>query len=121
MDRVRERMNISAMGNQFKEWAEVYFGLESTNVNKLISRTDAFKDFEMETGTKRWSTKQFTKALKAFCKNADWVYALNPPSLQNSQKRITRTVNNKTMEMIYVRTYFDDMQGVEPINAEMYT
>ncbi len=104
LHKVHERMNISTMGNQFREWAEVYFSPEGVNVDKELIKENVIKDFISGTNVKGWSTKQFTKALTAFCKNADYIYQLNPPILQNSGKRIVRNIAGKTTEMIYLRT-----------------
>lgn len=104
MKKVHERMNIATMGNQFRDWAEVYFSPDSMNVDRQLVRSRVMKDFETDTNLQKWTTKQFTKAINAFAKNAPWVYELNPPSLQNSGKRIVKNIDGKTHEILYVRT-----------------
>lgn len=104
MRKVHERMNIAAMGNQFRDWAEVYFSPNSENVDKELIRSRVMDDFFRDTNLKGWSTKQFSKAVQAFAKNAPWIYELNPPALQNTGKRIVRNIEGKTHEILYVRT-----------------
>jgi len=104
MKKVQERQNIATMGNQFRSWADVYFSHDGTNINIELSREQAFTDFVNDSKVKNWTTQAFTKAMKAFCKNADWVFELNPKELCNQPKRITRNISGKTTEMIYVRT-----------------
>lgn len=111
MRKVHERMNIATMGNQFRDWAEVYFSPMSQNVDKELIRSRVMDDFMNDTKLKSWSTKQFTKALTAFAKNAEWIYELNPPILQNSGKRIVRNIEGKTQEILYVRT-IDPATGI---------
>jgi len=104
MKKVQERMHLAAMGNQFRNWADVFFSLDGTNVNRELSRADVFKDFVNESNVKNWTTHAFTKAMKAFCKNSEWIYEQNPKELCNLPNRITRNITGKTTEMIYVRT-----------------
>ncbi|MFM2292703.1 MAG: hypothetical protein RIS29_2516 [Bacteroidota bacterium] len=104
MKKVYERMNAAKMGNQFQDWAEVYFSPQSLNVDKLLVRTRVMEDFARDTNVQKWTTKKFTEALKAFCKNATWVAELNPDSFKNNEGRIIRNIEAKTQEMIYIRT-----------------
>lgn len=104
MKKAYERMNISTMGNQFRDWAEVYFSPNSLNVDKQLIKSKVMEDFVRDTNLKGWSTKQFTKAMQAFAKNSPWIYELNPPILQNAGKRIVRNIEGKTHEILYVRT-----------------
>ena len=104
MKKVHERMNISTMGNQFRDWAEVYFSPDSVNVDKELIRAKVINDFMEDTKLKSWSTKQFSKAIHAFSQNANWIHEINPAMLQNAGKRIVRNVEGKTQEILYVRT-----------------
>ncbi len=108
LNRVYERINISIMGDQFKDWADVYFSEDGDNVNKLISRASAFSDFLMISGVKGWTSNKFSAAIKAYCKNTSYIEELNPVELQNSSKRIIRKIEGKAVEMIYIKT-----EGVE--------
>ncbi len=118
MHKVYERMNISTMGSQFRDWAEVYFSPEGLNVDKELIKEQVIKDFMSDTMVKNWSTKQFTKALKAFCKNTEYIYEMNPKMLQNSGNRIVRNIQGKTTEMIYIRTYDYMTNSVRPTNTD---
>ena len=105
MENVYKRINISEMGNSgFQEWAELFFSEESEYTDILISRADAFDAFKEETGNKNWSAQKFKKALAAFCENSDRIITLNPESLCNDGKRITKKVNGKMLELLYIQT-----------------
>ena len=105
MENVYKRINISEMGNSgFCEWAELFFSEESEYTDILISRAEAFDAFKEETGNKNWSAQKFKKALAAFCENSDRIITLNPESLCNDGKRITKKVNGKMLELLYIQT-----------------
>jgi hypothetical protein len=105
MRKVYERMNISTMGNQFRDWAEVYFSETGDNLNRELVRSDVMKHFEEETKVKTWTTQKFSKAIKAFCKNSDHIEELNPRKLCNDRNRIIKRVDGKSQEMIYIKTH----------------
>jgi hypothetical protein len=104
MTNVSKRNLMSEMGDHFRGWAEVFFSPESGNLDKLVLKEDAMKDFEMSTKLKTFSSQRFLKALKAWCKYHG--YTLNPDELQNSQGRIVRRPDGvgTPKEMVYVKT-----------------
>lgn len=102
MKNVTLRKMLTDMGQNFKEWADVYFDPESSHINVAIVRESALDDFVKSTKTTKWTTNKFTKALKAFCCYNGYVF--NPKDLQNSQGRITRKVDGVPKDMIYVQT-----------------
>jgi hypothetical protein len=118
MKKAYQRMYISTMGNQFRDWAEVYFSINSVNVDKPIIRSRAMEDFSRDTNMKTWSTKKFTKALHAFSNHAIWVYELNPKELRNSDGRMVKNIDGKTQELIYIRTYDPVTCEPQEINHE---
>ncbi|NCC99479.1 MAG: hypothetical protein EOL95_07245 [Bacteroidia bacterium] len=105
MDNVNKRINIAKMGNVFKDWAESYFSPEGDNLNLLLIRADLFKHFKDETGvnSNRWTPQRFSKALKAFCDNAEYIEELNPKCLLNSQGRLVRKRGIVTVECVYLK------------------
>lgn len=105
MNKIKSRISIQIMGNQFKQWAEVYFSTIGGNVNTLLERQQVFYDFVNESHVKNWTTNKFTKALKEFCKECEWIEEYNPQQYINSNgNRIIRTINGKTLEMIFIQT-----------------
>lgn len=103
MKNVKRRLNIDAMGEQFKEWAEVYFSKGSENVNVLVKKSDAFANFVNISGLKGWSSKRFNKAIKAFCLNTEYIETMNPPELATND-RILKKIDGITQEYIYIKT-----------------
>lgn len=104
MANVSKRNLMSEMGEHFRGWAEVYFSPESGNLDKLIVKEDAMKDFEISTKLKTFSSQRFLKSLKAWAKFHG--YIPNPDELQNSQKRIVRRPSgtDQPKEMVYIQT-----------------
>ncbi|SFD47683.1 hypothetical protein [Spirosoma endophyticum] len=104
MTNVSKRNLMSEMGDHFRGWAEVFFSPEAGNLDKLVLKEDAMKDFENSTKLKTFSSQRFLKALKSWTKLHE--YTLNPAELLNSQGRIVRRPNGSDTpkEMVYVRT-----------------
>jgi len=93
---------LAEMTQPFKDWADAYFDLEGSNVDAMIVKDVALKDFVDKTNNKGWTTNKFTKAMKSWCRYYGFVF--NPKSFQNGQKRISKKVDGTTMDMIYVLT-----------------
>lgn len=104
MNNVSKRNLMSEMGDHFRGWAEVFFSPESGNLDKLIPKEDAMKDFELSTKLKTFSSQRFLKSLKAWAKFHG--YTPNPKELQNNQGRIVRRPNGteQPKEMVYIQT-----------------
>ena len=104
MENVDKRMRIQQMGNEFIEWAEVYFSKGSENLDRLIDKA-ALKDiFDPK---KKYSTKGFTQRLRAFCANTDYIESMNPPECigyEERGRRIIRKNMGVTREYVYIRT-----------------
>ncbi len=104
MENVDKRMRIQQMGNEFIEWAEVYFSKGSENLDRLIDKA-ALKDlFDPK---KKYSTKGFTQRLRAFCANTDYIESMNPPECIGYEERGRRIIRKNlgvTREYVYIRT-----------------
>lgn len=107
MANISKRINLAIMGQQFEEWASVYFSKESGRLDCYVSKKEAFEDFIHQYSGPRWSTSKFKSALIAFCKSSDYIEEFNPPELLGSDgKRILSKVNGETVEMIYLKSNF---------------
>jgi hypothetical protein len=107
MSNVRKRQQLAAMGENFKDWADVYFSENSGKLDVNVPRPEVMEDFKINTNTKDWKGQRFTKALKAWCKMNG--YELNPPDKWTTKdKRIIDTVlvdgKDKTVEMLHIST-----------------
>ncbi|MGJ1228818.1 hypothetical protein ACR78H_25040 [Sphingobacterium siyangense] len=127
MSNVNTRNLKAEMGPDFEEFAASYFDEGSSNVDQLIMREEAFKEFDYKY-RKGWKTQRFTKALRAFCKLHN--YELNPSELHNSNGgRIIHKAYERQMqrdgtwlqtdkivskEYMYIRTHPD-----KPINNSL--
>lgn len=104
MTNVVTRNLITQMGGDiFINWADIYFCEDGENVDKLVPKEEAFRDFMETSKVKMWTTQTFTKSLRAYCKYAPHILELDPIELKKNG-RIIRKHNNKSTEMIYVRT-----------------
>ncbi|KKO90593.1 hypothetical protein AAW12_16080 [Sphingobacterium sp. Ag1] len=133
MSNVNIRNLKAEMGPDFEEWAAAYFDEGSTNVDRLIVREEAFKDFDYKY-RKGWKTQRFSKALRAFCKLNN--YELSPKELHNSkgnriihktpEKQIqrdgswTETGRMVSKEFMYIKTKHDVPLNVnvDPVAAK---
>lgn len=106
MERIKDRISIQIMGNQFRQWAEVYFSKDGEKVNRLIDKQEAFSQFMFDSNVRSWTTNKFSKAIKEFAQQCDWIEELNPKELCNDNKgRIIRQKLGKSVEMYYFKTY----------------
>lgn len=95
------------MGDSFEDWAATYFSPDATeHLDTLLSRSAVFQDFCTAAGSMGRNIKMptFSKKLQAFADFAPHIFCLNPPELRNSQNRISRRVDGKLEDMIYLRT-----------------
>ena len=98
------------MGQQFEEWATVFFAQDSPNVNRALVRKNVYEQYLKDCPGVKDSMKKFSQRLTAFSKWATWIYALNPKDVLNTQGRfIQRSRDPQTgevvqFEMIMLRT-----------------
>lgn len=106
MDNILKRKSKADMGSNFEEWAYFFFAEDGDNLDTFIVRREAYENFinEAKVNAKLYSMNRFTKALKAFSDICPYVAELNPKEFQNSQRRISRRINDKTEDMIYLRS-----------------
>ena len=100
MDNVRKRNLVAKMGDEFMNWAEVYFSNANGKFDVLVGRSDAYEDYK-KVGKK--SANSFKKAVEAWC-NLNG-YILNPKDIQrNKDGRIIQMINGKTQECLFIKT-----------------
>lgn len=107
MHNILLRKHRADMGDSFEDWANTYFAPENVeHLDCLLPRSAVFDDFCRAAGNMGRNIKMptFTKKLQAFAEFADHIHCLNPPELRNSQNRISRRVDGKLEDMIYLRT-----------------
>lgn len=114
MRNIVSRHNKAEMGENFRDWAEMYFSLESGRLNKFIVRTDAFEDFKKFAGSSKMTMQAFSRKLKAFAADTPYIECLNPEEFCNAAGRILRRVagsapgqDTAPTDMIYLRTVKD--------------
>lgn len=104
MQNIIKRKLKTDMGANFEDWAYQYFSEDGENLDKNISREEALENFRKFANLPRITMQRFTKALKAFAELCPYIYCLNPPEILNSAGRNMQKVENKTIEMIHLRT-----------------
>ncbi len=104
MGQVRQRNMKAIAGDDFIQWADLYFdGQFGVEVEKV----KAYEDFKTASGKNNWSSKRITTSLEAWIEYRG--YDLNPDSMCNippehnhRRGRITKKFNGKTTEFIVV-------------------
>lgn len=118
MFNVDRRNLMGVMGEEFKEWADVYFSRESGRLNQLEIKLAAYEDFKIGTRS-QMKANSFGKRLQAWVKFSG--YILNPDSLglKNGDGRILQKGDymgvTKTLEYIYIQ------DGNDPIDPPSET
>jgi hypothetical protein len=100
MENVNKRNLLSAMGNNFHEWAMAYFSEYSERLDRYFVREEAQKMFNLVNKTDI-SPQSFKERLKAYCRY--YGYILNPKEYQDKKGAIIKKVdkrvyNSKTMQ-----------------------
>ena len=117
MDRIKDRISIQIMGNQFRQWAEVFFSKDGPMVNCLVEKQEIFSQFVADSNVRSWTTNKFSKAMREFSAQCEWIEELNPQELTNDNKgRIIRQKFGKSVEMYYVKTYGVDINPYQKSN-----
>lgn len=103
-ENIKRRTLKAAMGEEFKQWADVYFNPENEQLDKLLVKEDVKKHFIEHSGIKtNVTTQRFTSALMAWCNY--YGYILNPEELTGpGTKRIIKKHEGVAKEMVYVQT-----------------
>lgn len=101
MDKIEKRFARQSVGDDFTEWAEVYFRKDGEHVDKPLIKSEVIINLISSTN-KHWTSAGFTKALKTFVKNCEWIESLNPGG--GADGRLIVSENGKTIEKIHVQT-----------------
>jgi hypothetical protein len=105
MSKINQRINRSQMGDDFTDWADVYFADDSGNFNISLLADAARNDFITATSSRPdyWKPKRFTIAMRSFCKLKG--YTLNPPEVCNTKdgRIMQRDLNGKLQSFYYVK------------------
>ncbi len=110
MDNIIFRKYLRDMSDNFREWAEMYFGEESDHLDTEIVREQAFEDYKRFSGVSKITMQKFSKSLRGFCYTCEYIDSLNPEDLHNSGHRIMRRIEDPITrqkiqkEMIYLRS-----------------
>lgn len=106
MGNILKRKFKADMGTNFEEWANVYFAEDGDHLDTFVVRREAYEDFidEAKVNKNFYTMNKFTKALRSFVALCPWVADYNPKDLQNSQGRISRRIEGKSEDMIYLRS-----------------
>lgn len=103
MNNVNKRMKLQTMGDEFKQWADIYFAQDGGNCDRLINKTELKDIFDPK---KKYTTKGFTTRLKAWCAVTEYVEEYNPRGIKGmtAEGRIIMKINGQSCEMIYIKT-----------------
>lgn len=111
MESIIRRIQNANMGDTFRDWALGYYNPNNGHLDKLILRSEMYKDYLEFAGSGKFTKTQigFKKALYSFAKFQG--YTFNPPEMRGYQadcKRstITATVNGQKgcYEFMYMQS-----------------
>lgn len=103
MGNVSIRRQKSIMGENFEDWAHVYFSEEAGNLDTFIERAKVVKDYEEYTNNKKSTPQSFMKRLKTYCAYEGFMF--NPKELCNAKGRIIKTSDGKARENFYIKAH----------------
>jgi hypothetical protein len=127
MSSVMKRNLQRDMGDEFQNWATVFFSEIAGNTDKLLVKDEVFQEYTSALGKNHKSTAQgFKKALESYCRFNG--YVLNPEELINDKQngRIIHQIvvrelrrdggwnegtSKKAKELVYIQTKTN-----EPVN-----
>ena len=116
MNNVKKRNLISEMGNDFMEWASVFFEKKDItghylNLDQDVAKQAAYDDF-VTTSRSKMKVTTFKKALKAFAQYNGWVF--NPKSRGlDKNDRIIKKTDNGSEEFFYFDTKLNGQPYIE--------
>lgn len=84
LSRIERREQMAAVGKDFKQWADEYFGEDSSNLDCELRADQVLSDFNKET-LFAWPPKRMTQHLKDYCQFATHIRCLNPKHITNKQ------------------------------------
>lgn len=114
MQNIIQRKLKTEMGPVFEKWASLFFSPDGPNVNRQLVRKIVYETYLKDNPGEKDKINRFTIRLKAFAKWANWIYALNPSDLLDTQGRNKQTVRDPTtqeiiqQEMIHLRTWDEE-------------
>ncbi len=109
MSNVTKRKLMTIMSDEFKNWADVYFSVDSGRLDKPFVRDEVQEECLKKNNLKTWKPQRFRKAMQAWCKMNG--YILNPKEMANADGRIIEKVDNVTREIFFIKT----KDAVEPV------
>ena len=106
MGNILKRKYKADMGTNFEDWANAYFSEDSDHLDTFIVRREAYDAFidDAKVNKNFYTMNKFTKALRSFVALCPYISEFNPADLQNSQGRISRRIEGKSEDMIYLRS-----------------
>lgn len=106
MQNILKRKFKADMGANFEDWAYTYFAEDGDHLDQCIVRRTAYEDFinDAKVNKNFYTMQKFTKALRSFAALCPHVYEYNPQDLQNSQGRISRRIDGKVEDMVFLRS-----------------
>ena len=127
MGNILRRKYKQDMGENFEEWANIYFANIEGNdhLDHLLVREDVFADYRQFANVNKMTMQRFTKSLRGFVALNDYIVELNPQEYCNTAGRIVRkNKDGKSSDMIYIRTTLEaqkERKYISIIDNEEFT
>ena len=106
MDNIVRRKWKADMGENFEEWASVYFSEDGGHLDTVIPLSVAVEDFRKYLGSTNahYTPKRFSRQLKAFCSYCPHIAELNPAEFRCADGRFIKKIDGKATTCIYLRS-----------------
>lgn len=103
MANVYKRNKLTEMGDEFFNWANLYFSQDGTK-DTLVKKDTVMKEYFDRCNPRQRTTQSFSKKILAWCQY--YGYTLNPSDLCNTsdKKRIIKKEEGVAVEMLYIQT-----------------
>lgn len=98
MKNIIKRKNMAVMGDNFYDWASVYFAEGSWRLDKELVKDDVFQDCKAQANITKLTPNIFTRKLKSFVSVADWLEEFNPKSGKDGR------IKKNCIEYIYLKS-----------------
>lgn len=106
MKRIEKREQQAVIGKDFRQWADDYFAIGSSNLDCELKSEDVVNAFNSETRY-GWSPKKVTQQLKAYCSFADHISCMNPASITGKKtdgERWIKRENGRLVQFYYIQS-----------------
>lgn len=107
LSRIERREQMAAVGKDFRQWADDYFGPDSPHLDTKLKAEQVLADFNQETKF-GWPPRRMSSHLAIYCQMADHIQCFNPMSVthkkEDGARWVDRDENGQQKSYYYVQS-----------------